>query len=169
MPHPDFPATEYFSPDLSIEDIRHTAALHFSRFQAERNERLYAYDDDDDDVSISSGDSMASLDPDDPNAVFSPAYLSTEAISFAMNAIKFSHTTTVEHSIGSFTRRKLQQLDTGPEWKQGEISQLYKMDKLGMYGKPCKAPRKTIILRSHWQYHLKRTCDRRFRNCCDGS
>ena len=112
LPHPDSPATEDFSSDLSIEDIRHIAALHSSRFKAELNERLRAYDDDDDDVSISSDDSMASLDPDDPNAAFSPAYLSTEAVSFAMNAIKSSHTTTAEHTICSFNRHKLQQMGT---------------------------------------------------------
>ena len=38
-----------------------------------------------------------------------------------------------------------------------------------MYGKPCKAPRNAIVLRPHWQYHLKRTGDRRSRNCCNGS
>ena len=72
-------------------------------------------------------------------------------------------------SIGSFTCRKLQQLDTWPEWKQGEISQLDKMDKLGMYGKPCKAPRKAVILCPNWQYHLKHSCDCRSYNCCDRS
>ena len=92
---------------------------------------------------------MASLDPDDPNATFCPTYLSTEAISLAINAIKSSHTTPAEHALGSFTRRKLQQLDTWPDWKQGEISQLDKMDKLGMYGKPCKAPCNAIVLRLH--------------------
>ena len=46
---------------------------------------------------FSSDDSMASLDPDDPNAAFSLAYLSTEAVSLAMNTIKSSHTTTNEH------------------------------------------------------------------------
>ena len=90
--------------------------------QSWTKKRLHTYDDDDDDdnVSISSDDSMASLDPDDPDADFSPAYLSTKAISLAMNAIRSSHTTTAEHSIGSFTRQKLQQLDTWPDWKQGE-------------------------------------------------
>ena len=134
LPHPDSPATTDFSPALSIEYIRYIAALHFSWFKAELNERLCAYDDNDDDVSISSDDNMLSLDLDDPNAAFSPAYLSTDGLSFALNAIKSSHTTTAEHAIDSYTRRKLQQLDTWPDWKQGEISQLDKMAKLGMYG-----------------------------------
>ena len=81
LPYPDSPATEYLFSDLLIENIRHIMALHSSWFKAEQNERLHAYDDDDDDddddASISSDDSMASLDPDDPNAAFSPAYLST--------------------------------------------------------------------------------------------
>ena len=92
---------------------------------------------------------MGSLDPDDPNADFSPVYLSTEAISLAMNAIKSSHTTAAVNYIGSFTCHKLQQLDTWPDWKQGEFSLLDKMAKLGMYGKPCKAPRKATILCPH--------------------
>ena len=124
LPHPDAPANEDFSPDLSIKDIRHIAALHSSRFKAERNERLRAYDVDDDDVSISSDDSMSSLDPYDPNAAFSPSYLSTEAISLAINTIRSSYKTDADHSIGSITRWKLQQLDTWTDWKKGEISQL---------------------------------------------
>ena len=66
LPHLDSPATDDFSLELSIEDICHIAALHSSRFKAEQNERLRAYDNDDVDFSISSGNSMASLDPDDP-------------------------------------------------------------------------------------------------------
>ena len=60
-------------------------------------------------------------------------------------------------------------MDTWPDWKEGEVSQLDKMAKLGMYGKPCKAPRKAVILCPHWQYHLKRTGDSHSRNCYDGS
>ena len=110
---------------------------------------------------------MASLDPDDPNAAFSPTYLSTKAMPLTMNASRSSQPT-AEHSIGSFTRRKMQQLDTWPDWKQSGISQLDRMAKLGMYGKPCKTPREAIILRPHWQYHLKRTGNYCSRNCCDG-
>ena len=98
---------------------------------------------------ISSDDSMASLDPDDPNAALSPAYFSTKAIALAMNAFRSSYTTTTEHSICSFIRQKIQQLGTWPDLKQGEISQLDKMAMLGMYDNPCKAPRKVIILRPH--------------------
>ena len=169
LPHPDAPDDEDYSPDLTIEDIRHIAALHSSRFKAEKHARDTAYNFDEDDISISSDDSMASLDPDDPDAIFSPSYLSLEAVTLAINAIRSSHTTEDEQAIGKFTRRKLQQLDTWPDWKHGEMSQLDKMAKVGMYGKPCKAPRKAIVLRPHWQYHLKRTGDRRSRNCCDGS
>ena len=150
LPCPDAPEDEDYSPDLSIEDIRHIAALHSSCFKAEKHERMNASNLDDDDISISSDDSMASLDPDDPNAIFSPSYLSLEAVSLAINAIQSSHTTEGEQAIGNFHRRKLQLLDTLPDWKQGEISQLDKMDKVGMYGKPCKAPRKAIVLRPHW-------------------
>ena len=100
-------------------------------------------------MSIPSDDSMTILDPDDPNAAFIPAYLSTEAIFLTINAIKSSHITTTEYYVGSFTCQKLQQLDSWSDWKQGEISQLDKIDKLGMYDKPCKAPCKANIIRSH--------------------
>ena len=75
---------------------------------------------------------MSSLDPDDPNAVFSPKHLSTEKISVAMNTIRSSHTTPTEHYIGSFTHRKLLKLDTWKDWKQGLFSQLDKMRQLGI-------------------------------------
>ena len=90
-------------------------------------------------------------------------------MALAINAICSSHTTTDEQSLGHFTRRKLKQLDTWPEWRKGEVDQLDKMERLGMYGKPCKRPPNAIVLCPHWQYHLKRNGDRRSRNCCDGS
>ena len=71
-------------------------------------------------------------------------------LTLTINAIRSSHTTEDEQVIGKFTRRKLQRLDTWPDWKQGEISQLDKMAKVGMYGKPCKVPPKAIVLRPHW-------------------
>ena len=43
------------------------------------------------------------------------------------------------------------------------------MAKLGIYGKPCKASWKVIVLCPHWQYHLKYTGDQRSVNCYDGS
>ena len=89
------------------------------------------------------------MDQDDPNAAFSSANLSTETVFLAMNAIKLTHTTTAEHSIGSFICRKLQQLDTWPALKQGKISQVDKMAKLEMDGKPYKAPCKAMILHPH--------------------
>ena len=40
-----------------------------------------------------------------------------------------------------------------------------------MYGEPIIKPngRIAIILRPHWQYHVKRCSTRRTRQCCDGS
>jgi hypothetical protein len=40
---------------------------------------------------------------------------------------------------------------------------------LGMYGPPTTRPPNAIVLRRHWQYHIKRYGTRRSRNCCDGS
>ena len=38
-----------------------------------------------------------------------------------------------------------------------------------MYGDPIPKPDGAIVLRPHWQYHIKRDGTRRSRNCCDGS
>ena len=38
-----------------------------------------------------------------------------------------------------------------------------------MYGDPIPRPKDAIVLRQHWQYHIKRDGTRRSRNCCDGS
>ena len=89
--------------------------MHSSFFNAELSVQLQAYANDDDDISVSSDDSMSSLDLDEPNAAFSPAYLFTEEISLAMYTIRFFFTTAAKHSIGSFTCQKLQQFDTWPD------------------------------------------------------
>ena len=49
---------------------------------------------------------MASLDSDDPNAIFSPSYLSLEAVTLVINVIRSSHTTDDEQAIGKFTCQK---------------------------------------------------------------
>ena len=38
-----------------------------------------------------------------------------------------------------------------------------------MYGTPVNRPKGAIVLRPHWQYHVKRCGTRRARQCCDGS
>ena len=38
-----------------------------------------------------------------------------------------------------------------------------------MYGTPQKLPPNSILLRPHWQYHVKRCGTRRSRQCADGS
>ena len=93
---------------------------------------------------------MTGLDSDDPNATFSSDYLSTETMFIAMDTIRSSHTTSTEHSIGSITCCKLQKLDTWPDWKKCELSQLNKMNRLGMCSRPCKRPCNATVLCSHW-------------------
>ena len=148
LPSPDPTDEEDHTPDLSLEYIRHIAALHSSRFKTAQRLRQQDSTSTDDD-STSSFDSAASLDPSDPNSTFSPEYLPTDVMALAINAIRSSHTTTDEQSLGHFTRRKLKQLDTWPEWRKGEVDQLDKMERLGMYGKPCKRPPNAIVLRPH--------------------
>ena len=74
-----------------------------------------------------------------------------------------------EQALGRFTRRRMKNIDTWPEWGKGERSQLDKFVKLDIYGKPCRLPKGGILLGPHWQYHINRTGQRRTRDCCDGS
>lgn len=104
-----------------------------------------------------------------PSDNFSVENLPTEQARLAVAAIRSGATTTNEQSIGNFTRRKLKTLDTWPLWETGERKQLDQFHNLGMYGAPTDAPPGAIVLRQHWQYHIKRDGTRRARNCCDGS
>ena len=124
---------------------------------------------DDDNVPLMSIEdlrSVASIQfPDDD---FSPASLTDDEIRIAINAVQ-THETPEERALGRFTRHRLRKLPTWPDWLQGERKQLDQMDTLGMYGKPVPRPPGAIVLRPHWQYHIKRNGTRRSRNCCDGS
>ena len=104
-----------------------------------------------------------------PDHDFSENNLPSDQLEFHLNAISSSATTTEEQALGRFTRRKLKKLATWSQWEAGERQQLDHFHDLQMYGKPCKPPANAIILRSHWQYHIKRNGKRRSRNCCDGS
>ena len=104
-----------------------------------------------------------------PEEDFSDPTISNEIISTVINAIRSNETTSDEQALGHFTRRKLRKLDTWEKWQDGERTQLDHFHALGMYGKPTKPPPNAIILRPHWQYHIKRDGTRRSRNCCDGS
>ena len=60
-------------------------------------------------------------------------------------------------------------MDTWKDWEAGERKQLNQFERLGMYGTPINRPKNAIVLRPHWQYHIKRCGTRRARQCCDGS
>lgn len=100
-----------------------------------------------------------------PGIDFSEDALSYEQYVLAIQ----THATPAEQALGAFTRRKLKSLDTWHLWEAGERKQLDRMHALNMYGKPVPPPPGAILLRSHWQYHIKRDGTRRSRNCCDGS
>lgn len=104
-----------------------------------------------------------------PGEEFSPEALPISQIALGINAIRSDATTADEQSIGRFTRRKLKRLTTWPMWEAGERKQLNQFHDLKMYGEPIKRPPNAIVLRQHWQYHIKRDGTRRARNCCDGS
>ena len=38
-----------------------------------------------------------------------------------------------------------------------------------MYGTPINRPKDAIVLRPHWQYHIKMCGTRQVQQCCDGS
>ena len=106
-----------------------------------------------------------------PNSSFDTESLPSDLIEFTIDAIRSSATTSEEQALGFFTRRKLKKLTTWGEWQQGETKQLNQFYDLQMFGEPILPPvdRKTIILRPHWQYHIKRCGTRRARLCCNGS
>ena len=97
--------------------------------------------------------------------------LPDEFILTVINAINSKATTPEEQAIGHFTRRKLKKLSTWNEWEAGERKQLDQFTDLQMFGEPIIPPNdpRAIILRPHWQYHIKRDGTRRARQCCNGS
>ena len=76
-----------------------------------------------------------------------------------------------EHALGFFTCCKLKKVTTWSKWQQGKTKQLNQFHNLQMFGKPIAPPIdcKTIILRPHWQYRVKRCGTRQARLCCNGS
>ena len=154
--------------ERDIKYIYNTASLHA------KIQRNLAPTEDDMDVTVPSMDihslrAIASLR--NPDLSFAEADLSTEMIELVINAIQSKATTTAEQALGHFTRRKLKSLTTWNEWEAGERKQLKQFHELQMFGNPITPPSDpdTIILRPHWQYHIKRDGTRRARLCCNGS
>ena len=86
-----------------------------------------------------------------------------------LRAIRSTGTSPEEQALGKFTRKRLKTLPTWDQWKTAEELQLDRYEKLEMYGDPQFLPPKSILLRPHWQYHIKRDGTRRSRQCADGS
>lgn len=122
-------------------------------------------------LSIHALRAITKLHCSDQSLSFDEADVSTETIELMINAVRSKATTPEEQALGHFTRRKLKKLSTWAEWKAGESKQLDQMHALEMYGEPIDRPldRNAIILRPHWQYHIKRCGTRRARQCCNGS
>jgi hypothetical protein len=105
-----------------------------------------------------------------PNDLFDSLLLPATLVAHALFAIRSQATTPAEMSLGTFTCRKLKTLDTKPLWQAGsKHKQLDQFHTLGMFSAPMKRPPDAIVLRQHWQYHIKRdgTCCSRL--CCNGS
>ena len=109
--------------------------------------------------------------PENGSLPFDSSTISDDIIMTVINAINSKATTPEEQAIGHFTRRKLKKLSTWNEWEAGERKQLDQFTDLQMFGEPILPPDdpRTIILRPHWQYHVKRDGTRRARQCCNGS
>jgi hypothetical protein len=154
-----------FAPDkrLTAKELRRTLRDH-------REPNIFAPNDpsQQDELSISLEDirSIASLQS---GLLLDHREIDLELLSATLHALSSDSITAQEAALGSFTRRKLKKLSTWPQWQQGEFKQLDQFAALNMYGEPCKALPNAIILRQHWQYHVKRSGERRARNCCDGS
>ena len=83
--------------------------------------------------------------------------------------IKSNDTTTEEQALGQFTCKKLKKLPNWDEWQLAKFRQFDRFGKLEMYGQPITLPQNCVLLRPHWQYHVKRSGIRRSRQCADGS
>ena len=62
-------------------------------------------------------------------------------------------------------------MDTWSDWEAGERKQLNQFHDLQIFGKDIERPleENAVILRSHWQYHVKKDEQRRARQSCNGS
>ena len=100
---------------------------------------------------------------------FSEEAISTEELTIAINAIQSKAITHEEQALGHFTRRKLKKMDTSDKWEAGECKQLNQLRDLQMYGASVVCLSNAIVLRPHWQYHVKRCGTRHSGQCCDGS
>lgn len=103
------------------------------------------------------------------NASFDPDHISSDLVQLVINAITSAALTPAEQALGSFTRRKLQKLDTWQEWRAGEHKQLDQFHALNMYGPPMPRPPNAIVLCQHWNYKVKTDGTQRPHNCCDRS
>ena len=75
-----------------------------------------------------------------------------------INSITSEAITPAEQALGKFTRRKLKTMDTWNEWEKDERKQLNQFHDLQMFGTDIARllEENAVILRSHWQYHVKR-------------
>ena len=104
-----------------------------------------------------------------PDIYFTEEDFLTDEIDIYIHAIQSKATTPEEQALGHFTRQELKTMDTWKEWELGEHKQLNQFECLGMYGTPINRPKDAVVLRPHWQYHIKRCGTHQARQCCDGS
>ena len=62
-------------------------------------------------------------------------------------------------------------MDIWNNWEAGERKQLNRFHDLQMFGEDMARPleENAVILRLHWQYHVKRDGQQRAQQCCNGS
>ena len=96
---------------------------------------------------------------------FSEDSIPSDIILTVINSITSQAITPAEQALGKFTCRKLKSMETWNEWEAGERKQLKQFHDLQMFGAhmACPLEENDVILRSHWQYHVKRDGQRRAR------
>ena len=82
-----------------------------------------------------------------------------ELIRVCINTLASERMTPEEEALGYFTRKKLKKLATWNDWEAGEHKQINQFMHQKMFGDPTDPlliPGNGVIMRSHWQYKMKR-------------
>lgn len=88
-----------------------------------------------------------------------------------LHALSSTTGSPTEGALGSFTRRKLRNLESWPIWKGAVGQKLDDFVGLEMYSEHCSPhpPWCHCVLCQHWMYKIKSDGTHRAQNCCDSS
>ena len=125
------------------------------------------YDDDAPDLDVVFLRAVAALQS---GLDFSEESIPTNIILTIINSITSQAIIPVEQALGKFTCCKLENMDTWNVWEAGERKQLNQFQDLQMFEKDMarSLEENTIIIQSHWQYHVKQDGQSRAQQCYNG-